>query len=84
MGYGAVGAGTNTAVIGNAGVSDVYFGSSAGAAKIHAANIATISSGTSAPASIPSALGQIYIDTSTSKVYLSTGTSSSNDWTLLN
>lgn len=78
------GAGANTAVIGNSSVSDVYFGSSAGLAKIHAANIATVSSGISAPSSIPAAIGQIYIDTSVAKVYISTGTSSSSDWTVIN
>lgn len=80
----AVGAGANTAVIGNSSVSDVYFGSSAGSAKLHAANIATVSSGTSAPSSAPTALGQVYIDTSAAKVYISTGTSSSTDWAIMN
>lgn len=46
--------------------------------------IATITSGTSAPGSTPAAVGQIYIKTDTKKVYISTGVSSSSDWTLLN
>jgi hypothetical protein len=44
----------------------------------------TVSSGTSAPSSTPTALGQIYIKTDTAKVYISTGTSSSADWSLVN
>ena len=84
IGYQTTGAGANKAVIGNSQVTDVYFGSSAGLAKIHAANVATITSGTSAPTSTPTALGQIYIDTNDTKVYISTGTSSSADWKLVN
>jgi hypothetical protein len=36
IGYGAIGAGANKAVLGNASITDVYFGSTTGAAKIHA------------------------------------------------
>jgi hypothetical protein len=43
-----------------------------------------VTSGTSTPATTPTALGQIYIKTDTSKVYISTGTSSSSDWTIVN
>jgi hypothetical protein len=46
--------------------------------------IATITSGSGAPATTPAALGQIYIDTAGAKVYISTGTSSSSDWTAVN
>ena len=84
IGANVVNAGSNTAVLGDSNVTDVYFGSSVGNAKLHAANIATVSSGTSAPTSTPSALGQIYVDTSAVKVYISTGTSSSSDWTIMN
>ncbi len=43
-----------------------------------------VSSGTGVPNTTPAALGRIYIKTDTSKVYISTGTSSSADWTLVN
>lgn len=43
-----------------------------------------ISSGAVAPASTPSKIGDIYIDTVATKVYISTGTSSSADWKILN
>lgn len=46
--------------------------------------IATITSGSGAPGSTPAAVGQIYVDTSGAKVYISTGTSSSSDWSILN
>lgn len=84
IGYRAIGAGANKAVIGNSSVTDVYLGSSAGLANIHAANVSTVTSGASAPASTPTALGQMYIDTSATKVYISTGTLSSADWTIMN
>ncbi|KKQ77867.1 MAG: hypothetical protein A3A96_00570 [Candidatus Zambryskibacteria bacterium RIFCSPLOWO2_01_FULL_39_39] len=84
IGHNAIGAGANKAVIGNSNVTDVYFGSSSGNANLHAANICVVSSGSSAPSSTPAALGQMYIDTSATKVYISTGTSSSSDWTLMN
>ena len=45
---------------------------------------AGVTSGTSVPSSTPTALGQVYIKTDTAKVYISTGTSSSADWTLIN
>lgn len=44
----------------------------------------TVTSGTGVPATTPSGLGQIYIRTSNAKVYISTGTSSSADWTIVN
>jgi hypothetical protein len=39
IGYKAIGAGANTAVIGSAATTDVYFGSSTGAAKIHGSQL---------------------------------------------
>lgn len=45
----------------------------------------TMTSASGAPSSTPAALGQIYINTDGSKkVYISTGTSSSSDWTIIN
>lgn len=41
-------------------------------------------SGSGAPSSTPTVLGQMYINTSNAKIYISTGTSSSADWTLIN
>lgn len=43
-----------------------------------------ISSGAVAPATTPSSIGQIYVDTVAKKVYVSTGTTNSGDWTILN
>lgn len=43
-----------------------------------------VTSGSGAPSSIPSGLGQIYIDTTGSKVYISTGTTNSGSWSILN
>jgi len=40
IGYSAIGAGANKAVIGNASVTDVYLGSAAGLAILHAATLA--------------------------------------------
>lgn len=56
-------------------------------APITAASIScspTISSGTSAPATTPAKVGDIYVDTSAKKLYFATGTSSSSDWTIAN
>lgn len=44
----------------------------------------TISSGTSAPATTPVKVGDIFVDTSSKKMYVATGIASSNDWTILN
>jgi hypothetical protein len=49
-----------------------------------AATASQVTHGTSAPATTPSRVGLIYIKTDTAKVYISTGTASSADWTLLN
>jgi hypothetical protein len=40
LGYNATGAGSNTAVIGNGSVTDVYFGSATPAATLHSSSIA--------------------------------------------
>ncbi len=45
---------------------------------------ATVTSGIVAPISTPTALGQIFVDTVLLKIYISTGTSSAADWTLVN
>lgn len=46
--------------------------------------IVSSSTGSGAPVSTPSAMGQIYVDTNAAKVYISTGVSSSGDWTIMN
>jgi hypothetical protein len=43
-----------------------------------------ITSGNTAPSSIPGKIGDIYVNTTIRKVYVATGTSSSFDWTLVN
>jgi hypothetical protein len=43
-----------------------------------------VTSGVVAPSSTPTALGQMFIDTAAAKVYVSTGTSASTDWKILN
>ena len=40
--------------------------------------------GTSAPSTTPSRIGLLYMDTSANKLYFSSGTSSSSDWTIVN
>lgn len=44
----------------------------------------TITSGTSAPSTTPTKIGDIYVRTDTDKMYIATGTSSSSDWTIVN
>lgn len=41
---------------------------------------ATVTTGTTAPASTPSALGDFYINTNTGELWIATGTASSADW----
>lgn len=41
-------------------------------------------SGTSAPASTPGKVGDIFVDTSAKKLYFATGIASSADWTIAN
>lgn len=43
-----------------------------------------ISSGSGAPASTPTKIGNVYVDTTGTKVYISTGTTNSSDWKILN
>jgi len=47
-------------------------------------NNAEITSGSGAPSSTPSKIGNIYVDTAGSKVYVSTAISASGDWKILN
>lgn len=44
----------------------------------------TISSGTSAPATTPGKVGDIFVDTSTPKMYIAKGTTNSSDWVAVN
>lgn len=62
-----------TGVIGVAGKSYTWPGQSG--------TFSTVTAGSGAPGTTPAALGQIYIDTGGPDVYMSTGTSSSADWT---
>lgn len=50
------------------------------AEKTKLASAATVSSGAGVPASTPSALGDLYVDTANDAVYQATGTASSADW----
>ena len=43
-----------------------------------------VSNGAGSPSSTPTALGQVYIDTQNTKVYISTGTTNSGNWTVMN
>lgn len=43
-----------------------------------------IDSGTSAPATTPRKVGDVFVDTTAKKIYFATGTSSSADWTVVN
>jgi hypothetical protein len=43
-----------------------------------------VSTGTAAPTSTPSVIGEMYIDTSAKKAYVAMGTASSADWIILN
>ena len=44
----------------------------------------TVTSGTVAPVSPPSRVGEMYVRTDTGKVYIATGTAAVGDWTLMN
>lgn len=44
----------------------------------------TVTTGTGAPSSTPTGVGHLYVDTSGKKLYVSTGTTNSSDWTILN
>lgn len=47
-------------------------------------NFPLISSGSGAPATTPAKIGNIYVDTTNHKVYISDGTTNSNNWLLIN
>lgn len=47
-------------------------------------NNSEISSGSGAPDSTPTKVGNIYVDTNGAKAYISAGTSASTDWKILN
>lgn len=47
-------------------------------------NVPAISTGTAAPSSTPSRIGDIYVDTSAKKLYFAAGTDSSADWIIAN
>lgn len=49
-----------------------------------AGTLPTTASGIVAPATTPTAVGMFYVDTVAKKLYVSTGTASSADWTILN
>lgn len=44
----------------------------------------TISTGTAAPTTTPSKVGDMFVDTMNADVYVATGTTNSSDWTVLN
>lgn len=48
------------------------------------ATVSTVTSGTLPPATTPVALGQIFVNTASAKVYISTGIASSADWSIMN
>jgi hypothetical protein len=50
----------------------------------HYAALPQIFTGTAAPATTPTKKGDMFIDSTNHKVYISDGTSSSTDWRLLN
>ena len=47
-------------------------------------DLLNVSSGSGAPATTPSAIGQMYVDTNGKKIYFATGTTNSGDWTIVN
>lgn len=47
-------------------------------------SVPVITSGTTAPASTPSKVGNIYVDTTNKKLYFATGATNSSDWTIAN
>ena len=46
--------------------------------------VPTVSSGSGAPASTPTNIGNIYVDTLNIKVYIATGTTNNANWTIVN
>lgn len=67
IGHTAIGAGANTAVLGNASVTDVYFGSSSAVAKLHAAGAViaagTITAASTSPFSLTMTANNALVDT---------------------
>lgn len=47
-------------------------------------SVPTVTTGIVAPASTPTQVGNLYIDTSAKKLYFATGVASSSDWTIAN
>ncbi len=75
-----------TATIGDSTtkIATTAFTDAAVTAGINALAVFTITSGTTAPSSTPVAIGDMYINTSATKVYIATGITSSVDWKILN
>lgn len=71
---------TNNSEGGAGGVSD--HGALTGLGGDDHTQYSLLSSGTGAPGTTPSRVGEIYIDTAADNAYISTGTASSADWTL--
>ena len=78
IGNGAAGVGTNVAVIGNTSVKQVQTGSGS-----NLAGVITESTG-SDPSTTPNYIGEMVVDTNSSKAYIAKGTTSSSDWIALN
>jgi hypothetical protein len=51
---------------------------------ITASNLIYISTGILAPATTPTKVGNIFVNTVLKKVYVATGTTNSSDWTIIN
>lgn len=47
-------------------------------------SVPNITTGSAAPTTTPSRIGNIYVDTTNKKLYMATGHSSSADWIILN
>jgi len=43
-----------------------------------------VATGTAAPATTPSFIGQVFVDTTGKKAYMAMGTTNSSDWVILN
>lgn len=71
---------TNDGGSGGGGVSD--HGGLTGLGDDDHTQYSLISSGSGAPGTTPSRVGEVYIDTTADEAYISTGTASSADWTL--
>lgn len=70
--------------IGNVVGSGLDYDDGTGAISVETATIPRITSGSGAPGTTPPFVGYIYVDTTGAKAYISTGTSSSADWSILN